>query len=204
MKSCNEKSIKTRYRYHQATERFCGFLAQEYRLQKFQNVKEKHFVRYSDYLGKSGYSASYIKTELSGIRFFADKAGIKVSLPSNQTLNIAKRQIGQLDRAWTREEIDAAVRLAQSMGRMDICLAIKMASIYGMRIEEVCKCQTNHVKSALEHGELYIKGKFGQVRYLHFTSPQQQELAAELLKFAAHQKRSGTDRILYDSVKGAT
>jgi integrase len=204
MRSTNEKSIKTRYRYYEANKRFCGFLAKEYRLQKYANIKEKHFVRYAEYLKEEGYSASYQKTELSAIRFFAEKSGNKNLLPDNKKLDLGKREIGALDRAWTREEIDNAMRLAKSTGRSDLLYEIKMGSIFGMRLEEVCKCQVNHIKNAIQNQELYIRGKNGQIRYLHLRTTEQKELAKELLKYAEANKRLGTDRIIYDNVKGAT
>ena len=50
LKHSNERSIKSRYRYYEATKRFCRFLADNYRLQKFKNVEDRHFRAYAEYL----------------------------------------------------------------------------------------------------------------------------------------------------------
>ena len=44
----NERSMPSRDRYYEATKRFCKFLADNYRLQKFKNVEERHFRAYVD------------------------------------------------------------------------------------------------------------------------------------------------------------
>ena len=64
----NERSIKSRYRYYEAAKRFCRFLADNYRLQKFKNVKERHFRTYAEHL-KENNAATTIQTDLSGIRY---------------------------------------------------------------------------------------------------------------------------------------
>ncbi len=206
MKNCNEKSIKTRYRYFQAVERFCEFLAERYRLQKWTRVKPKHIVAYAKYMQEQGYSASSQKTDLSGIRFFSEKSDNENVLPSNEMLSpfIDSRQIGHLDRAWYITEIESAISLALSMGHEDIALSFKMAAIFGMRLEETCKCQVDHIKKAHEHMELQIVGKGGQQRYVHLKTVEQRTLAVELLAYAKSKKRSGCDRLLYDNVKGST
>ena len=40
-KHCNELSYGTRKRHYEATKRFCGFLADNFRLQKFKNVENR-------------------------------------------------------------------------------------------------------------------------------------------------------------------
>jgi integrase len=203
LQQTNEKSIKTRYRYLEATERFCDFLANKYHLQKFANVKPKHLLNYVEYL-QQNYSPSSVKTDISGIRFFHAHSGSDNILPDNKRLNLEKRQSGVFDRAWTLQEIQSAINIAGGMGRTDIVYAIKMAYTYGMRIEEVCRCQVNHLKNAVKTGDLYIKGKNGQVRYLRITSRDQSNIIKELLAYASYNKRSGTDRVLIDNIKGAT
>ena len=53
-KHCNELSFGTRKRHYEATKRFCGFLADNFRLQKFKNVEDRHFRAYVEYLIESG------------------------------------------------------------------------------------------------------------------------------------------------------
>jgi len=200
----NQNSIKTRYRYLAAEERFAEFLAEKYRLQKLSNVKARHFISYVEYLQEKGASPSTIKTDSAGIRFFHDKTGSRNRLPDNSQLKIEKRQIGKLDRAWSPLEIQQAINLARTMGREDVAWGIRMAVTYGMRIEEVCRCQVSHLKDAIENGDLYIRGKNGQIRYLRISSAEQIKLTKELITFAKSQNRWGSDRVLYDNITGAT
>ena len=65
-KHSNELSFKTRARYFEATKRFCKFLADNYRLQNFKNVEDRHFKAYVEHL-KENNSAATIQSDLSGI-----------------------------------------------------------------------------------------------------------------------------------------
>ena len=62
----NELSFKTRARYFEATKRFCKFLANNFRLQNFKNVEDRHFKAYVEHL-KDNNSAATIQSDLSGM-----------------------------------------------------------------------------------------------------------------------------------------
>ena len=66
-KHSNELSFKTRARYYEATKRFCKFLADNFRLQNFKNVEDRHFKAYVEHL-KENNSAATIQSDLSGVR----------------------------------------------------------------------------------------------------------------------------------------
>ena len=66
-------SFRTKERYYEAFKRLCAFLADEYHLQKLENVSGKHLTRYVLWMQESGKSASTIKTNLAAIRFLHDK-----------------------------------------------------------------------------------------------------------------------------------
>jgi integrase len=202
--NCNEKSFKTRYRYHEATERFCIFAAEEFKLQKFSNIRDKHITAYVQYLKDSGCSSSTIKTDLSGIRFFHRLSGEKFNLPDNSQLNLQKRSIGNKDRAWTDEEIGRALTLAKTMGRTDIYYAIQFSSSFGLRLEEVCRCTVSHLKEALQNGELYTKGKGGQERYVPIVSLVQHSVLEDVIAYAQSKKKAKTDKVFAEGFRGGT
>ena len=52
-----QESYKTRQRYYEAMQRFCRFLAEEYRLQKLTNISGKHLVDYVRHLQENGKAA---------------------------------------------------------------------------------------------------------------------------------------------------
>ena len=94
-------SFRTKARYYEAVKRFCAYLADEFHLQKLENLNGKHLVSYVEYLQEQHKSASTVKTDLSAIRFFHDKlSNPKYSLPSNSDLDIElqRRIFGQEDR----------------------------------------------------------------------------------------------------------
>ena len=93
-KHCNELSYGTRKRHYEATKRFCGFLADNFRLQKFKNVEDRHFRAYVEYLIESGASPATIQSDLSGIRFFHRLSGNKNKLSENNCLDLPKRAVG--------------------------------------------------------------------------------------------------------------
>ena len=109
-----QESYKTRQRYYEAMQRFCRFLAEEYRLQKLTNISGKHLVDYVRHLQENGKAASTIKTELAAIRFWHDKLGeAKYKLPSNADLAdqapLERRKLQGTDRHWTPEQFAAFV-----------------------------------------------------------------------------------------------
>lgn len=201
-RECNEKSFETRARYRDATERFCGFLAKEYGLQKFANIRDKHLIAYADYLKSEGIAVNTILSDLSGIRFFHRLSGAKFELPNNKTLNLSKREIGKEDRSWSVTEISRALQLADKLGRTDISYAIKISYLFGARIEEACKMRVEHIQKAIETGELYIKGKGGQERYVIMRTLYQHGLLNELISMVKARKLQPNDYLITDNVKG--
>ena len=82
-------SFRTRERYYEAVKRFCAFLADEYHLQKLENISGKHLTSYVLHMQGSGKSASTIKADLAAIRFFHDKMSRpKYQLPTNDELAV--------------------------------------------------------------------------------------------------------------------
>ncbi len=201
-KNCHEGSIKTKYRYKEATERFCKFLSDEYKLQKFENVKSKHITAYVEHLQKSGRSASTIKTDLSGIRFFHRHSGSKNILCDNSKLNLERRQFKQYDRSWQVQEIEDAKSYAKEIGRIDVYHAINLSSNFGLRLEECVRVTPSHLRVALIDGELYTKGKNGQERYIKIRNEEQVKAIKEALKFAESRGLKPNDKLLCDNIKG--
>ena len=66
-------SFRTKARYYEAMKRFCAYLADEFRLQKLENISGKHLISYVLWMQEDGKAPSTIKTDLAAIRFFHDK-----------------------------------------------------------------------------------------------------------------------------------
>jgi site-specific recombinase XerD len=201
-KNTRENSYGTRYRYLEATKRFCNFLADEFRLQKFANVQEKHLSKYVEHLKETGASPSTIQTDLSGIRYFHQRSGSRHTLPENSKLSLDKRSLGREDRSWTKQEIQQARELANDTGRQDVRLAISFAEKFGARIEGVCTATVKDLKDALlVTSEVRLIEKGGKERFVPVVNNEQRQLLKECIAYAAAKGRSGQVPFLSDSRK---
>lgn len=191
-KHCNELSYGTRKRYYEATKRFCAFLADNFRLEKFKNVEDRHFRAYVEHLIESGTAPATIQSDLSGIRFFHRKSGSKNKLSENERLNLPKRAVGTENRAWLPEEKEKARAIAEEMGRTDVVIAIDFIDAFGLRIEEMCRTKLEYLMSALKNGQLVVpKGKGGQKRNITLN-PEQRALRRNRHRFvpASHTRHT--------------
>ena len=199
-KHSNEKSFKTRARYFEATKRFCKFLADNYRLQNFKNVEDRHFKAYVEHL-KDNNAAATIQSDLSGIRYFHRKSGSKNRLSPNSKLELPKRATGVKNRAWLSSEIKSIRQLAAQTGRQDVIIAIDFAYEFGLRLEEICTLRVEYLISALKTGQLVIRGKGGQTRAIDLSA-KQRSIIIKCLDYARCSGRYPRDYLISGSEKG--
>ncbi len=180
-------SFRTKDRYYEAMKRFCKFLADHYCLQKLANISGKHLVSYVEHMQMAGKSASTIKTELAGIRFWHDKMDAKYRLPSNSQLGIEleRRRFGGVDRTWTPPEFNRLLMIALFEGRDDYILAFYLARYGGLRVHECFRIDTAIAEDALREGAITIKGKGGKVR----TVPINKQISIALRETLRRTKR---------------
>ena len=167
-------SFRTKERYYLAMKRFCLFLAEEYHLQKLTNISSKHLVHYVRYMQENGSSASTVKTDLAGIRFFHDKiSSPKYKLPTNAQLGteLERRRFGDTDRTWSNAEFNRILAKAMVEDRNDFILAFYLARYAGLRIHECFRIDTAIAEQALREGSIRIKGKGGKVRTIPINEP---------------------------------
>ena len=170
-----QESYKTRQRYYEAMQRFCRFLAEEYRLQKLTNISGKHLVDYVRHLQENGKAASTIKTELAAIRFWHDQiSNTKHKLPSNADLAdqapLERRKLQGIDRHWTPEQFTAFTSACREEGREDYAAIATLTFYVGLRIHEACRLDTAAVEAWERSGLLTVKGKGGRVRSVPVTA----------------------------------
>lgn len=158
-------SFKTKERYFQATSKFCKFLAKEFGVQKFSNIKDKHIEAYIKDMQNRNLSASTIKTNLSAIRFFYDKSGnAKNIISENEKFELEKRTFGGVDRGWTMEEFKAFLKLCDERNMFRVKYTSLLARYDGVRLHEAVRINRSDVEKALKTGDLHIKGKNGKER----------------------------------------
>ncbi len=178
----------TKRRNYAAMKRFCAFLADTYHLQKLANISGKHLAAYVESMQAAGLSASTIKTDLSGIRFFHSKISkAKYQLPDNKELSVEleRRRFGGVDRTWSPREFGRFVLTCQEAGHEDYA-AIAVLSYYaGLRVHECFRLDTAAAEQALHTGYLTVKGKGGKIR----TVPINESIRIELKKMLTVTRR---------------
>ena len=172
-------SFRTKERYYEAVKRFCAYLADEYRLQKLENISGKHLTSYVLWMQENGKSASTIKTDLAAIRFFHDKMSKpKYRLPDNDELavELERRCFGGTDRTWSNIEFEKMLDMAKVADRWDYILAFYLARFAGLRIHECFRIDTATAEDALKNNSITIRGKGGKVR----TVPINEQIAVTM------------------------
>jgi site-specific recombinase XerC len=159
-----EMSAQTHFRHRDSMAVFLRFCAEQFRLQKIQNIKNKHLRAYIDWRRENGITEKTIKQDLSAIRFFHRFAGAGSKLAPNEVLGLGHTPAGKADRAWTPEEYARMLRLAQELNRRDVALTMQLARWMGLRIHECTRLSRDDAERALQSGVLEVKGKGGKVR----------------------------------------
>ena len=174
-------------------------MADNYRLQKFKNVEERHFRAYAEYL-KENNEATTIQTDLSGIRYFHEKSGSKNKLSENVQLNLPKRAVGKEDRSWTSEEISKARVVAREMGRVDVEISLDLVPTFGLRIEELCRLKVEQLIHAKENEQLIVQGKGKKTRPIP-VDKEQMKIIKKYLDYAKVSGRAPGDYLISSSEK---
>ncbi|MBM6886989.1 tyrosine-type recombinase/integrase [Pseudoflavonifractor phocaeensis] len=172
-------SYRTKERYYEAFKRFCTFLADEFHLQKLENISGKHLTSYALWMQESGKSASTIKTDLAAIRFFHDKMSRpKYQLPTNDELavELERRCFGGVDRTWSSVEFNKMLGKALAEDRYDFILVLYLGRYAGLRIHECFRIDTAIAEQALRENAITVKGKGGKLR----TVPINEQIAVGL------------------------
>lgn len=169
-------SFKTRERYFQGTDRFCKYIASEFGVQKFSNIQNKHIESYVKYQQENGLAASTIKTDLAGIRFYADKSDCQNNLMDNRNLELEKRSFGGVDRSWTKEEYSKFKEICYEKGNDRVRYITSLARNEGLRIHETLRLDRATAEKALRTDILHVKGKGGKEREVPLSNESKQML----------------------------
>lgn len=163
-------SFRTKQRYYEAMQRFCRFLAEQYRLERLANIAPKHIYAYVSYLQEQEKSASTIKTDLSAIRFFHDLIQQpRYELPANTDLLLQRRTFGEMDRTWSDSEFNRMLDFALESNREDYISILYLGRYAALRIHECFRIDTATAAKAIKENTLTIKGKGGLVRTVPLT-----------------------------------
>lgn len=196
LRGARQGSFQSRYRYAKAVERFTVFLAMSFRLQKIQNTTDKHLEAYVVLLKAKGCTDKFIKTELSGIRWFCRQIpgqGRVPQLESGLEAIEANRRFGLgstpevgPDRSWSDQEFAAMTEAALSNGEHAIEKALRAVWFFGLRLNEMATMRRSALEAALRTGILHVRGKNGRHREIPLAalSPRKREAARAFLEAA--------------------
>lgn len=140
------------------------------------------------YLQKREKSASTIKTDLAGIRFFHDKMErTKYRLPSNDELavELERRRFGGVDRTWSVQEFHRFLATCLADNHEDFATIACLTWYAGLRIHECFRIDTATAEQALRENAITIKGKGGKARIV----PINESISFELKKLLAVTER---------------
>jgi integrase len=168
-RNLNEGKFSTRYTYLSHMEEFSSFVAEEFRLQKLANIKDKHLEAFVKREKEKGNADKTIKNKLSAIRYFHNcipeaKYQLEESKGFNAKVGLKSTpNITDVDRSWAEQEFNDFRALAINLGRGAIVDALDVMLHLGLRIDEAVTLQHHHLRDALRNDRLHIhritKGK---------------------------------------------
>lgn len=155
-------------------------------MQKISNLTDKHLIAYARYLKSRGCSDKYIKTDLSGLRYMHSLTpNARHILSESREINLLaglgstkNETVNEVDRAWSREELDAMKLIALNMGFPNISWMMEASYLTGMRLDEAASLRRHEVERALRENKLFLRNtKGGRPRSVDLTDQSRLVLA---------------------------
>lgn len=190
----NKGSYQTKYRYLEALRLFSRVMVTGFHKNNLNRIRVKHIQYFADYMKENGYSNSSITTNMSGIRFYFDQVSAgKLYIPTNKELGIVSRSKAErinVNRSMPNEQYNELINIAESMGRQDLVLKLKLGYEIGLRIHEIIGIRSSDVKKTLKQFDtcqlevvLKVKGKTGRIRSVSVDKCIQIDLLREVLEY---------------------
>ena len=193
----NIGSYGTHFRYKDSENQFIRHLSEEFKLQKLENVKQKHIDSFVKMRIEEGASKKTILNDLSAIRHFHDLTGSRNRIDlKNETVfkrlgmkpSHTERQ--SQSKTWSNDQVSEMINLAKRLDRPDIALALDYADKFGLRIHETTRLTKGQLENALNNGVLDVRGKNGKDREAPVTE-RGRALIQDTLKKFDHLMRNG-------------
>ena len=213
MRSANAGSFKTRQTHFDKLSGFVDFVGEHYKLQKLENIKDKHIIGYIDYAFKHGASSSqvwntvaavqYLGRQMPGEHKFGETRDIKQAYivqqkatdPEFKKSDVQRHYVGTgKNPSWTAAEQERATQLALDMKRYDVALSLQFGLALGTRLHETFRQNRKAIEKALATGYLTTKGKGGLIRDIPVNS----QRAREVLELSHRQTDARKERAFVD------
>ncbi len=209
MRAANAGGINTRQSHFDKLSGFVDFIGDHFKLQKLENLKDKHLLAYIEHSFTKGDSASKVWNTVSAVQYlgrqmpgapkFSETKDIKQTYiahqkaadPSFKKKDVQRHYIGTgKNPAWTAGEIERGTQLALQMKRFDVALSLQFGLALGTRLHETFRQNGQSLSRALESGALTTKGKGGLIRDI----PVHSGLAREVIELAYKQTSTTNER----------
>lgn len=203
----NRGSFTTRRSHYNKMSGFIDFVGERFKVQKLENLKDKHVQAYIEWAFREGKSASTVWNTVSAVQYFVNQLpgekrlsetkNIKEAFIEKQQHNenfqkhdVQRHYIGTgKNPAWNAHEVEKAIDMAEKAGRHDVALAIQFGVELGLRIHEVTRQSRAAVKDSLDKGILTTKGKGGLVRDISVHTVDGRRALQEALRETSYEKQ---------------
>lgn len=166
IRGAKQGSSDTKYRYIEAAERFIRFVSVKFKLQKLQNIQEKHLQAFAEDMKQRGCADKYIKTDLAAIRYLhrqipQARYELLDGRIGNKNYGLGSTPDGRAERAWTERELEDMKAMALEKNKPNIALALEAARATGMRLDEFSSLRRAEAEAALRTGVLHLTNTKG-------------------------------------------
>lgn len=183
-------------RYETSQRNFAKHLAEKYGSQNFRNIKDKHIESFlKERIEYDDVTLRTLKNDLAAIRKLHNNVNAKNEISGNKTfkeiLKNARIGVGndKLDRAWTDDEYEKALNVAENMQRDDAVNAMKLGREFGLRVHEATFLTKQDLREALKNGYLHLeKTKNAIKRDVPLENEQQREALEKVLESAKNER----------------
>lgn len=206
MSHANARSFNSRISHLDRLSTFVSYVGDTFKLQKLENLQDKHIISFIDDAFAKGKSTSLVWNTVSSVQYlgqqmpgdhkFSDTNDIKalyVEYRKSNDSSFRERDIqrhlreSNANPAWTSTERENATKLALEMKRYDVALSLQFGAELGTRLHETFRQDRKALGRAIDNGQLRTKGKGGQYRDIPLDSPVAREAVERAYRQTGHQ-----------------
>lgn len=190
----NKLNVKNNDKTYNSMTAFVKYVAEFKTENMVKNAGIGHICGFVKTMKAQGVANSTLKGYLSGIRnFFSIQKDMSIKsrmlIPSDEKMGIEKRVHGNVERAWSSQEISTAKALTLGMGRKDVYHAISIAEAFGCRIDGVVTLPIEAINIALKTGTLTVTEKGKKIRNIEAKDKEQKEVLINAKAWALSEGR---------------
>lgn len=206
-KYSNQKSYGTRENYRDASMRFAEHAAKVWGVQNMKSIRNAHILSYVTEMLDNELKATYIKSELSGIRHMLRLMECKNNIhKTNDKFGAPRRESEALPGATLEEYRKIRTLAEKKFGKIGT-LTVDLQYFFGARINETQAMRVRRIVDAARTGILHLDKtdgtKGGRPRDIRVETEEQRQVIRDALAFIKSKNKKLDDRLLTGREKGA-